>query len=301
MAFTPAGQWATGSAVTKATAKTFIPAIWSDEIIAAYEKSIVMKPLVKSIKMSGKKGDTIHIPMPTRSDANVKAAEKQVTLIANTEGEKVITIDQHWEFSKLIEDIVEKQALSSLRSFYTSDAGYALARKVDSDLISATDLWDHKIDSLGGNPGSSADPHVEGNALEFCDQAFRDAIQLLDDADVPMESRKLVIPPSARNQIMGIDRYVSSDFVNGRGVVNGKIGELYGVDIYTSTNLTANASGEKPCLLFHTDALVMAEQMGIRTQTQYKQEYLADLMTADTLYGFDVYRPECGVQIWVTG
>ena len=293
--------WATGSAVTKATAKTFIPAIWSDEIIAAYEKSIVMKPLVKSIKMSGKKGDTIHIPMPTRSDANVKAAEKQVTLIANTEGEKVITIDQHWEFSKLIEDIVEKQALSSLRSFYTSDAGYALARKVDSDLISATDLWDHKIDSLGGNPGSSADPHVEGNALEFCDQAFRDAIQLLDDADVPMESRKLVIPPSARNQIMGIDRYVSSDFVNGRGVVNGKIGELYGVDIYTSTNLTANSAGEKPCLLFHTDALVMAEQMGVRTQTQYKQEYLADLMTADTLYGFDVYRPECGVQIWVKG
>ena len=293
--------WATGSAVTKATAKTFIPAIWSDEIIAAYEKSIVMKPLVKSIKMQGKKGDTIHIPMPTRSDANSKVAEKQVTLIANTEGEKVITIDQHWEFSKLIEDIVEKQALSSLRSFYTSDAGYALARKVDSDLIVATNGWDHKIDSLGGNPGSSADPHVEGNALEFCDQAFRDAIQLLDDADVPMESRKLVIPPSARNQIMGIDRYVSSDFVNGRGVVNGKIGELYGVDIYTSTNLTANAAGEKPCLLFHTDALVMAEQMGVRTQTQYKQEYLADLMTADTLYGFDVYRPECGVQIWVAG
>jgi hypothetical protein len=293
--------WATGSAVTKATAKTFIPAIWSDEIIAAYEKSIVMKPLVKSIKMQGKKGDTIHIPMPTRSDANSKVAEKQVTLIANTEGEKVITIDQHWEFSKLIEDIVEKQALSSLRSFYTSDAGYALARKVDSDLIVATNGWDHKIDSLGGNPGTSADPHVEGNALEFCDQAFRDAIQLLDDADVPMENRKLVIPPSARNQIMGIDRYVSSDFVNGRGVVNGKIGELYGVDIYTSTNLTANSAGEKPCLLFHTDALVMAEQMGVRTQTQYKQEYLADLMTADTLYGFDVYRPECGVQIWVAG
>ena len=293
--------WATGSAVTKATAKTFIPAIWSDEIIAAYEKSIVMKPLVKSIKMSGKKGDTIHIPMPTRSDANVKAAEKQVTLIANTEGEKVITIDQHWEFSKLIEDIVEKQALSSLRSFYTSDAGYALARKVDADLIAAADGWDHKIDSLGGNPGSSADPHVEGNALEFCDQAFRDAIQLLDDADVPMENRKLVIPPSARNQIMGIDRYVSSDFVNGRGVVNGKIGELYGVDIYTSTNLTANAAGEKPCLLFHTDALVLAEQMSIRTQTQYKAEYLADLMVADMLYGFDTYRPECGCQIWVKG
>jgi hypothetical protein len=100
---------------------------------------------------------------------------------------------------------------------------------------------------------------------------------------------------------MGIDRYVSSDFVNGRGVVNGKIGELYGVDVYVSTNLPANADGEKPCLLFHTDALVIAEQLGVRTQTQYKQEYLADLMTADTLYGSDCYRPECGVVMYVAG
>jgi hypothetical protein len=293
--------WATGSAVTTTTAATFIPKLWSDEIIAEYEKSIVMKPLVRQLKMAGKKGDTMHIPMPTRGEASAKVAETQVTLAAATEGEKIIVVDQHWEFSKLIEDIVEKQALTSLRRFYTQDAGYALARKVDSDLISASNGWDNAIDSLGGNPGSSADPHVEGNALEFCDQAFRDAIQLLDDADVPMDQRKLVIPPSARNSIMGIDRYVSSDFVNGRGVVNGKIGELYGVDIYTSTNLTANAAGEKPCLLFHTDALVLAEQMSIRTQTQYKAEYLADLMVADMLYGFDTYRPECGVQIWVQG
>jgi hypothetical protein len=260
-----------------------------------------MKPLVRQLKMTGKKGDTMHIPMPTRGEASAKVSEKQVTLSASKEGEKIIVVDQHWEFSKMIEDIVEKQAMTSLRRFYTQDAGYALARKVDSDLIAASAGFDNAIDSLGGNPGSSADPHVEGNALEFCDQAFRDAIQLLDDADVPMDQRKLVIPPSARNQIMGIDRYVSSDFVNGRGVVNGKIGELYGVDIYTSTNLTANAAGEKPCLLFHTDALVLAEQMSIRTQTQYKAEYLADLMVADMLYGFDTYRPECGVQIWVKG
>ena len=45
---------------------------------------------------------------------------------------------------------------------------------------------------------------------------------------------------------------------------------------------------------------MIAEQMGVRTQTQYKQEYLADLMTADTLYGEDVYREENGVVIWVS-
>jgi hypothetical protein len=38
--------------------------------------------------------------------------------------------------------------------------------------------------------------------------------------------------------------------------------------------------------------MVFAEQMGVRTQTQYKQEYLGDLFTADTLYGVQVLRPE---------
>lgn len=293
------GAWATGSSVNNTNHATFIPEIWSDEILAEYEKSLVMKPLVKSLKVAGKKGDTVRVPMPVRGSANEKKQETQVTLVADASTEKVITIDQHWEYSRLIEDITSVQALSSLRKFYTQDAGYALATKVDSDLIaSALEGWTNVGHST---EGGLIVPAEEGSAEDFSDQAFRDAIQILDDNNVPMDSRKLVIPPAARNHIMGIDRYVSSDFVNGRGVVNGKIGELYGVDVFVSTNLPANTSGEKPCLLFHTDALVIGEQMAVRTQTQYKQEYLADLMTADTLYGEDVYREDNGVVIYVAG
>ena len=292
-------KWATGSSVNNTNHATFIPKLWSDEILAEYEKSLVMKPLVKSLKMAGKKGDTINIPMPLRGSANQKVTETQVTLVADTSGNKTIVVDQHWEYSRLIEDITSVQALASMRKFYTQDAGYALASKVDSDLI-ATAIANFTSIGMSTSSGLVV-PAVEGSAEDFTDQSFRDAIQILDDNDVPMDNRKLVIPPAARNHIMGIDRYVSSDFVNGRGVVNGKIGELYGVDVFVSTNLPANASGEKPCLLFHTDALVIAEQMAVRTQTQYKQEYLADLMTADTLYGEDVYREDSGVVIYVAG
>ena len=292
-------KWASGSSVNNTNHATFIPKLWSDEILAEYEKSLVMKPLVKSLKMAGKKGDTINIPMPLRGSANQKLTETQVTLVADTSGNKQVVVDQHWEYSRLIEDITSVQALASMRKFYTQDAGYALASKVDSDLI-ATAIAN--FTSVGhATEAGLVVPAVDGSAEDFSDQAFRDAIQILDDNDVPMDNRKLVIPPAARNHIMGIDRYVSSDFVNGRGVVNGKIGELYGVDVFVSTNLPANGSGEKPCLLFHTDALVIAEQMAVRTQTQYKQEYLADLMTADTLYGEDVYREDSGVVIYVAG
>jgi hypothetical protein len=131
----------------------------------------------------------------------------------------------------------------------------------------------------------------------FTDLALRGAIQQLDDNDTPMDGRFLVIPPSVRNTIMGIDRYQSSDFVDGRGVQNGKIGQLYGIDVFVSTNCPVIETGVKAGLLLHKDAFVFAEQMGVRSQTQYKQEFLATLYTADTLYGLKTLRPEAGMVI----
>jgi N4-gp56 family major capsid protein len=282
-----------------------------------------MAPLVKRIAMSGKKGDKIHIPKPVRGDANAKAADTAVTIIANTEGELTVDIDRHFEYSRLIEDIVEVQALSSLRQFYTEDAGYALATKIDTDLhscgtgfgdggavvfsgsVAPTD-YEHSgcfFNDNGTTTQYTDDTVVDGDV--FTDAFFRDMIQKLDDNNVPMENRVLIVPPSARKTLMGIDRYVSSDFVTGRGVESGLIGNLYGVDVYVSSNCavietaaanTATGSNfdTRAAMLFHKDAIVLAEQLSVRSQTQYKQEYLSTLYTADTLYGVQVYRPEAG-------
>ena len=296
--------------VTNTTAATFIPEIWSDEIIAAYEKSLVLANLVNRMPMTGKKGDTLHIPKPTRGDASAKAASTQVTLIAATETEVQVTIDQHYEYSRLIEDITDVQALASLRQFYTSDAGYALAKRVDTDLFALTK-------SFGDSDGADfvhsnsffmdASTNLTAYAVDtvaaadvFTDVGFREAIKELDDNDVPMDQRFLVVPPSVVETVRGIDRYNSSDFVSGQPVVNGNIGTLYGIDIYVSTNCPVvetaannSAGGElKAGILGHRDAMVFAEQLGVRSQTQYKQEYLGDLFTADTLYGVKVLRPE---------
>ena len=123
-------------AVDNARAATFIPEIWSDEIVAAYQANLVLANLVKKMAMTGKKGDTIHIPKPTRGVATAKAAKTAVTIQADTESEVQVIIDKHFEYSRMIEDITEAQALSSLRQFYTGDAGYALAKQVDNDLFS---------------------------------------------------------------------------------------------------------------------------------------------------------------------
>jgi HK97 family phage major capsid protein len=306
------------SIVNNTAAATFIPEIWSDEVIAAYKKNLVLANLVRKMSFKGKKGDTLHIPKPTRGTATAKAANTAVTIQADTETEVQVLINKHFEYSRFIEDITEVQALSSLRSFYTEDAGYALAKQVDDELIAlgqtfgnGTSSWIHSnsyyIDASTGLTAYAADTVVTGDV--FTDAGFRRLIQLMDDADVPMDGRKFAIPPSLRNAIMGVDRYNSSDFVDGRGVQNGQIGKLYGIDIYVSSNMpvietaTENTAGDsvKAALLFHTDTMVLAEQVGVRSQTQYKLDYLSTLYTADTLFGVKTVRPEAGFVLAVNG
>jgi len=301
-----------GGLTTNTTAATFIPEIWSDEVVAAYKSNLVLANLVKSMGMTGKKGDVIHVPKPLRGDAHAKASGVAVTIQNGTEGEVLVNIDKHFEYSRMIEDITETQALASLRQFYTGDAGYALARQVDTDLI---DLGK----SLGNGNGSSwvhnasYQINTTSGALEaydadgtadvgnFSDAAFRALIQKMDDADVPMDNRCFVIPPSLRNAIMGEDRYMSSDFVDGKGVQNGKIGTLYGIDVFVSTNVATPETGVRAAQLLHKDTYVLAEQQGVRSQTQYKQEFLGTLYTADTLYGTQVLRPDAGFVLNVKG
>ena len=296
---------AMGGAVDNTSAATFIPEIWSDEVIAAYKSNLVMANLVKKMSMTGKKGDTIHVPKPTRGTATAKVAETAVTIQNSVESEVLININKHFEFSRLIEDITEVQALASLRQFYTGDAGYGLAKQVDNDLFTLAKSFGDGDGSSYVNSGSfqintttgvleAFDADGAADIGAFSDAAFRALIQKMDDADVPMDGRSFVVPPSLRNAIMGIDRYTSTDFVNGKGVETGKIGNLYGVDVYVSTNVPTLESGVRGAQLIHKDTNVLAEQQAIRSQTQYKQEFLGTLYTADTLYGCQVMRPEAG-------
>jgi hypothetical protein len=51
--------------------------------------------------------------------------------------------------------------------------------------------------------------------------------------------------------------------------------------------------------LFHPEFGVLVEQLGVRVQTQYKQEYLGTLLTADTLYGTGELRDTSAVALIV--
>ena len=297
---------------TAAVANNFIPELWSDEVIGAYKANLVTANLVTKLSHKGKKGDTIYIPVPARGAASAKAANTQVTLSAATNTAVTVSIDKHYEYSKLIEDIAEVQSLASMRKFYTDDAGFALATQVDTDLVT---LWEgFQSGTVGGTGAAMYETAVIGsdgttlyngastNAADILDAGIRAMILKLDNANVPMDNRYIVMPPIAANDLLGINRFTEQQFIgNGDAIKTGKIGQIYGVDVYISSNCPTATSTDRVGALFHKDALVLAEQVGVRSQTQYKQEYLGDLFTADTLYGVAELRNDAGVAFVVPG
>ena len=299
-----------------AVANNFIPELWSDEVIGAYKSNLVVANLVTKLSHKGKKGDTIHIPVPARGAASAKAVNTQVTLSAATNTVISVSINKHYEYSKLIEDIAEVQALASMRKFYTDDAGYALAKQVDTDLVT---LWEAlQGGTVGGSnaaawetayigsTGTTAYTGNSSNAADITDAGIRALILKLDNADVPMDNRSFIIPPIVANDMLGLNRFTEQQYIgSGDAIKTGKIGMIYGADVHISSNCptttTANTATDRVGCLMHKDALVLAEQVGVRSQTQYKQEYLGDLFTSDTIYGVAELRNDAGVAFVVPG
>lgn len=299
------------ASVNNTDAAVFIPELWSDDVIAGYKKNLIMGNLVTKINHVGKKGDTIHIPAPIRGSAAAKVSEQGVTIQSNTELEKTVSIDKHYEYSRLIEDITTIQALDSMRRFYTDDAGYALAVQIDNDIwaefealnggTAGANNWTGAV--IGGDGATAYDPTANTNAGNGSDVAEAGLLAMnlqLDNADVPLDGRKLAIPPVAKRDLLLITEYTSADYISGRPVVNGMIGNIYGSEVYMTSNCPTETADDTTTTyrvgaLFHKDCMAFAEQSTIRTQTQYKQEYLADLMTADCLYGVGELRDTAGV------
>ena len=250
-----------------------------------------------------------------RGAASAKATDDQVTLVAQSNSVVNLTINKHYHYAVLLEDIAGIQALNSMRSFYTDDAGYALAKQIDDDVLalgvgvtgaggttyassaSSTNAW-------VGSDATTVYNSTTTNAADLTDAAIRRAIQRLDDADYPADNRALIITPAQKRVLLGISRFTEQAFIgDGNAIKTGQVGEIYGVPVFVSSNCdygAGNTGADRICLLLHKSAFALVEQMTVRTQSQYKLEYLADLFTADTIYGVGELRDDGAIPLAVT-
>lgn len=276
--------------MTGTTLATWRPNIWAKEVLRARESKLVLVPLVKhydrDIKSSGQ---TVEIPNLSNLTANAKVANTQVTLQAPTETKQTLTIDQHFETSFVVEDFADAQSAYDIASEYTQKAGYALAEKMDKTLAIAMTAGFTQTVGTFGTPLSDA--------------SILTANQFLDNAKAPADERYLIVTPQGKKELLSIDKYIRYDAIGVGGsansIRNGKIGEIYGIEVMMSHNLVYvdTTVDENNHLLFHKESTAIAIQRDVKMEHQRKTEYLGDLYVTSALWGLKVIRPDHGVLV----
>ena len=302
--------WNPTTTVSDTTAAAnFIPELWSDEVVAAYKANLVMAGLVTRFNHVGKKGDTFHLPAPGRLSASAmdmtNPTEVAVSIAASSDIS--ISLDKQYYVAQLFTDAASIQALDSMRQHHTDDYGYALATQVDTDLLALYAGLQGGAEVIGGDgitAWSTTANSNTGNGTALTDAGIRRMMQTLDDANIPQGNRAIVIPPVAKNTLLGLPRFTEQAFTgearSSNSIRNGRIGDIYGMGVYVSTNcpqvLAADAStAYRVGMMFHKSALALVEQQSVTVEMERKLEWMGDLLVAHTIYGVGELRDDAGV------
>lgn len=305
--------------------------VFSGEVLSTFQESnrFMDKHMVRTIT-SGKSAQ-----FPVLGTAGTKYHTPGDSLIESASGayisgvlanEKVINIDQFLTSNVMIADADELMNHYDVRSEYASAIGRALAKQMDTNIISSVYGAAAQPTTLtGGNAGTqlvSTKATADVTGAELISAAF-DAAQALDEHDVPQEDRFMAVRPAEYYKLAEAGNLVNRDYTaasNG-SIADGNVLRVAGFDIVMSNNIPAaddsgtpdagirndvhGATGkgytnavlwsELHALFFHKSAVGTVKLADLSVESEYQLERLSTLFVAKYMCGHGVLRPESAV------
>ena len=235
-------------------------------------------PTVSDFSYLATKGaSSIKLPRSGGFTVGDKAENTAVDSQVITYAADTISLDQHRVVQFHLEDIADQQSMLQV----TQDA----VMKASKDL--AYDI-DAKIKAEFDNASAAAPDHV----IQYNDATNED-IELTDI----LEMRRLLIAQNInpnecfigvgnaqeKNMLL-IDNFIdSSKYGSSRPVLNGEIGEIYGLKVIVSNVFSGSDS-----YAWHPTAVGMAFQQNVRLQRDYDLAQLAWRYSLDYIGGYEV-------------
>lgn len=285
---------------TQTTATAYIPEVWSEKLNDFFRANLQAASFFEdwSSDVAGG-GDIIRRPNVSEMTANSFAfgSLTQVTLNSPTHGTISLTVNTHYETSFILQDDVMASIKSSYGAMerWMQNAGYTTAATLEDALIALF---------------AAFSTTVGASHLSLMDSNIRASLKALDVANVPQEDRAFFLYPQQVWEVMGINKFSLLTNTDGADpVLKGAVGSLYGVPVFKTTRIgvgtvVATTKGARLNAVAHKSALAfaVANPAGmsanvVRLQTQYLQEYLGTLVTADVIFGIIENRDAAGVLI----
>lgn len=210
----------------------FIPEQWSTDVLDIVKTKLVIAPTFDTTWVIGKKkGDTMNVGILNEPSATeVTVGTPGVVNDIATGTKKQLTISQWYESPVVLDNMTDLQSQVDLIAKAKDASAYAIAKKIDNYCGSF-------FSALSGGTGYGTD----GSAIT--DDVIINAVEELDEADVPDEGRVWVLDPSCKADLLKIDKFIRNDYVKGGVVQTGQFGIIYNAPVLISNNLTVNSTG----------------------------------------------------------
>jgi hypothetical protein len=273
------------------TYDVFNPEIWSSKLNRAFQKKLVAASFFDnySSEIAGR-GDLLWIPGLSNgfTATAIATSTGDIAPTGLSDTKSSMTIDQWMGTSFVMTDYQAKMVGSQyrLQEEYINKMGYALALKVDTDLLAL---------------GASITKVLNDSATSITATVLEQAIAFMESSSIPLSECAFIFHPNAYwKEVMGSDKLVNASKYGKVILPNPPHNELYGIPVYITANVpagTAGTEGGHRNLLVHKNAIIYAMANDGVQITTAKGESLRTKYIADVMYAKKLLNAGSGVRI----
>ena len=304
-----------GQVNSSGTADALFLKVFSNEVLSQFSRENQM--LGMSTVRTINNGKSATFPVTGTVTAGYHTAGNEITGQAIKHNEKIINLDDMLLADVFVAEVEELKNHYDVRAEYSRQMASALSNKVDKHLLSLAILASQASATITGTNGGDeiTDADANTNATSLIGSVF-EAIQKLDEKNVPTEGRVCIVAPDQYYQLANVDKLVNRDFSRdngdfGKGTVLSIGGvpivksntavEVFGQDLSSAISGTNNTyTGDFSnhyAVVMHRSAIGTVKRKDLVMESTYDPRRIGTLMTGRMLMGSGILRPESAVSI----
>ena len=257
---------------TTTTHAQWIPEVWASAAQKAVEFDQVLNSRCNHEYEGDLKnwGDLVNITTLSNLTAQTKSSGYTNTAQYDviTETVQQVQVTSHYYSAFLTEHPPEVQSKYSFDQ-YTGTIGYALNRKMETDISALFASYSVYTGTLGSEPTD--------DDILYC-------WQKLGEAGTPEGDRSMFLTYASYAALLKMDKFINRQYVTtGSAVEKAKVGNIYGMDVYISNLLTSNGAGYD-CAVQHKQQVISIQQLKPKVMRTWDPDFLGWKVTADILY-----------------
>ena len=291
---------------------------------ASDKKALFLKVFAGEVLATFQQHNVFLDKTTVRTIANGKSAQFPATGIATTgyhtpgteilgdeinHAERVITIDDLLTSSTFIANIDEAMNHYDVRSTYSNEIGFQLAKKMDENIAQVMALTARAKSTIDGQAGgttlANADYPTDSAVLAA---GLFDAQQTLDEKNVPENDRNAFFLP-AQYYLLAQNTTVINQWYDGKGSISeGTILKIAGLPIVKSNSIPHTKVEDGPDayqgdfsktvgLVAHKGSCGTVKLMDLAAESEYDIRRQGTLMVAKYAVGHGILRPESAVEL----